>query len=127
MALQLMKIAIDGTINTNVNPDSAKFFYVTTSKIAAGDTLTIDAEDFLQDDGATATALPDLRDDNSYFTVYVNGVQQMQGLSTYTPGDEGTGELAIQVPAGGSSIKNKTPIVLQVVNFSPASTGTFET
>ncbi|GAA0604587.1 hypothetical protein GCM10009001_22250 [Virgibacillus siamensis] len=89
MALQLMKISIDGAITTNVNPNSAKFFYITTTNTAAGGTLTIDAGDFLQDNGSAATALPDLANNNSYFSVYVNGVEQMQGLSTYTPGTAG--------------------------------------
>ncbi|TMN23244.1 DUF4183 domain-containing protein [Lentibacillus cibarius] len=127
MALQLMKISIDGTIDTNVEPDSAKFFYVTTAETAAGDTLIVDAGDFLQDDGSTATELPDLATDNSYYTVYINGVEQMQGLSTYTPGATGTGSLEIQVPAGGPSIKENSPVVLHIVNFTPSSSGTFET
>lgn len=47
MALQLMKIAISGTIDTDVNPESAKFFYITTEDTAAGSTLSIDAASFL--------------------------------------------------------------------------------
>src|SRR5699024_8903110 len=127
MALQLMKITIDGTITTNIDPDSAKFFYVTTAQIDAGDTLTIDAGDFLQDDGSMATTLPELTADNSYFRLNINGTGQMQSLSDYTPGAAGTGSLEIQVPAGGPSIKSNTPVVLQVVNFSPTSTVAFET
>lgn len=125
MALQLMKIVIDGTITTDINPDSEKFFNVTTTTTAPGSTLTIDAGDFLQDDGTTATALPDLNTDNSYFTVSINGVEQMQGLSTYTPGAAGTGSLVVQVPAGGQSIAEGSPVILQVVNFTPTSTGAF--
>lgn len=127
MALELMKISISGTIDTTVNPDSAKFFYVTTAETAAGSTLSIDAASFLGDDGTAVTTLPDLATDNSYFTVHVNGVEQMQGISTYTPGGTGVGSLAIAVPAGGDSIPAGQPVVLQVVNFAPTSTGTFNT
>lgn len=34
-----MKIVIDGVITTDVGPDSAKFFYVTTEEIVAAGTL----------------------------------------------------------------------------------------
>src|SRR5690625_864953 len=101
MALQLMKIAINGTIDTDVNPDSMNFFYITTVDTAAGDTLSIDAASFLADDGSAVSTLPDLTEDNSYFRVEINGVEQMQGISTYTPGATGTGSLDIAVPAGG--------------------------
>lgn len=127
MALQLMKVSFNGIIDTDVNPDSAKFFYVTTAETAAGSTLSIDAASFFQDDGTNATTLPDLIANNSYFTVEINGVEQMQGLSTYTPGATGTGSLAIQVPAGGDSIPAGQPVTLQIVNFQSTSTGTFTT
>ncbi len=127
MALQLMKIAINGTIDTDVNPNSAKFFYITTTETAAGSTLSIDAASFLTDDGLEVTTLPDLAEDNSYFTVEINGVVQMQGISTYTPGATGTGSLDIAVPAGGESIPANQPVILQVVNFAAISSGTFNT
>lgn len=127
MALQLMKIAIDGTIDTDVNPESEKFFYITTAETAAGSTLSIAAEDFFADDGSVVTALPDLAADNSYYTLEINGVEQMQGLSTYTPGAAATGSLDIDVPAGGGSIPANQTVILQVVNFFPTSSGTFET
>lgn len=127
MALQLMKIAIDGTIDTDVNPDSEKFFYITTTETAAGSTLSIDAASFLADDGSEVTTLPDLAVDNSYFTVEINGVEQMQGISTYTPGATGTGSLDIAVPAGGDSIPANQTVILHVVNFAATSSGTFNT
>ncbi len=125
MALQLMKVSLTGTIDTDVNPDSEKFFFITPAETTAGNTLSIDAADFLGDDGSTVTTLPDLAANNSYFTVYINGVEQMQGLLTYTPGETGTGSLDIEVPAGGESIPAGQPVILQVVNFAPTSTGTF--
>lgn len=127
MALQLMKLQIGGTITTNVEPNAASFFNVTTTDTAAGSTLTIDAASFFQDDGSAITELPPLATDNSYFTVYINGVAQMESLSTYTPGATGVGSLAIAVPAGGDPIIAGSPVVLQVVNFTPTSTTDFTT
>ena len=122
MPLQLMKLVVTASTTTNVVPQDQRFFYVTTTETAPGSTLTIDAADFFQDDGSAVTELPALSADNSYYNVYVNGVLQMGGLSTYTPGATTVGSLAINVPAGGDPILADTPIVLEVVNYSPQST-----
>lgn len=127
MALQLMKIVVSGTANVDVNPTVQRFFYVTTASTAAGTTLTIDAADFLDDSGAAVTTLPALASNNSSFNVFLNGVLQMQGISTYTPGNTGTGSLAIAVPTPGDPIPDRTPVVLEVVNYAPTSTLTLET
>lgn len=102
MPLQIMKLAI------------------ATATTTGAATLTIDAADFFGDTGGAATALPALATDNIYYNVYINGVLQMAGLSTYTPGATGVGSLAITVPAG-SSVLTGSPIVLEVVNFAPDS------
>ncbi len=126
MALQIMKIVANVTTTVATTPDTQRFFYNTTSLITGATTLTIDAADFFDDTGATVTTLPTLNTDNSYFNVYVNGVLQMQDLSTYTPGATGVGELAFDVPAATSLLLN-TPIVVEVVNFTPSSSSTIET
>jgi hypothetical protein len=122
LALQLMKLVVTASTTTNVVPQDQRFFYVTTAETAPGSTLTIDAASFFQDDGSAVTELPALAANNSYYNVYVNGVLQMGGLSTYTPGATTVGSLAINVPAGGDPILADTPIVLEVVNYSPQST-----
>lgn len=127
LALQLMKLQVTASTTTNVDPESSKFFHVTGAETAAGTTLTIDAASFFLDDGTPATSLPPLATDNSYFTVTINGVLQMDGLSTYTPGATTVGSLAIAVPAGGDSILAGTPIVLEVVSFTPSASTTVET
>ncbi|WLD93417.1 DUF4183 domain-containing protein [Alkalihalobacillus sp. AL-G] len=127
MALQLMKLVINASVTTNVDPTNTRFFNVTTAQTNAGSTLTIDAADFFQDDGTAVTALPTLATDNSYYNVYVNGVLQMDGLSTYTPGATAVGSLAITVPAGGDPILADSPVVLEVVNYTPSSTTTVST
>lgn len=127
MALQLMKLLVSVTTTTDVTPASDKYFYVTVAETAAGATLTIDAASFFDDTGAAVTALPALAAGNSYFQAYVNGVLQMQDLSTYTPGATGVGSLAIAVPAGGPAIPANSPIVLEIVSFTPSSTSTVVT
>ncbi|WP_261132620.1 DUF4183 domain-containing protein [Bacillus sp. Marseille-Q3570] len=127
MALQMMKLVIEATVNTTVDPANTRFFHVTTTETAAGATLTIDAADFFQDDGTAVTTLPTLETDNSYYNVYVNGVLQMDGVSTYTPGATGVGSLDIDVPAGGDPILANSPVVLEVVNYTPSSTTTVAT
>ncbi|MGN7381926.1 Uncharacterised protein [Chlamydia abortus] len=127
MALQLMKLLVTATTTTNTVPTPEKFFHVTAGETAAGATLTIDTADFFDDTGAAATDLPALAAGNSMFNVYVNGVLQMQGIATYTPGATTVGSLAIAVPAGSEPILANTPIVLEVINFTPSSTTTVNT
>lgn len=122
-----MKLLVTASTTTNVVPNPEKFFYVTTAETAAGSTLTIDAASFFQDNGTAVTALPSLAANNSYFNVYINGVLQMEGISTYTPGATGVGSLAIAVPAGGDPILQNTPVVLEVVNYAPTSNTSVET
>ncbi|CCW08621.1 MULTISPECIES: DUF4183 domain-containing protein [Bacillus] len=127
MALQLMKIAATGSTVTTTDPVDSRFFYVTTAPTTAGNTLTIDAASFFQDDGTAVTTLPTLATNNSYFNVYVNGVLQMEGISTYTPGATGVGSLAIAVPVGADTVLTDTPVVLEIVQFTPTSTTTVAT
>lgn len=127
MALQLMKLLVTATTTTETGPSPERFFYVTTGATAAGTTLTIDTEDFFDDLGAAATDLPVLATDSSMYNVYINGVLQMQGISTYTPGAATVGSLAIAVPAGGDPIPTETPVVLEVVNYDSVSTTTVTT
>lgn len=127
MALQLMKLQVDVGAAISVGPTPASFFFVAPAETAAGTTLTIDAASFFDDSGAAVTALPVLSTDNSYYSVYVNGVLQMEGITVYTPGATGVGSLAIAVPAGGEPIIANSPIVLRVVNFAPDVTATVTT
>lgn len=124
MAIQLMKLVVEVETDTSITPTDTRFFYVTTDKILAGNTLTIDAASFLDDTGAAVVTLPVLATDNSYFNVYVNGVLQMEGICTYTPGITSVGKLVINIPASGELILSKTPIVLEVMNYEPVSNNT---
>jgi hypothetical protein len=122
-----MKLLVTATTTTNVDPTPAKFFHVTTAETAAGATLNIDTADFFLDDGTSASSLPALATDNSYFNVYINGVLQMEGNSTYTPGASTVGSLAFSVPAGGDPILQNSPVVLEVINYTPTSLTTVTT
>lgn len=127
MALELYKIFVQGTTATEVNPTVEKFFFVTTGDTASGAPLTITADDFVGDDGTVGVTLPALTADNSYFNLYINGVLQQQDNSAYTAGGTGVGQLVFTNPVVGGTIFTGTPVVLQVTNFAPTSTTTFET
>lgn len=126
MALQLMKLLVTATTTTDTAPTPVKFFHVTTAETAAGTTLSIDAADFFDDLGNAVVTLPTPATGNSYFNVTINGVLQMQDISTYIPGATTVGSLDIEVPAG-DPIPANTPIVLEIVNFVPVSTTTVTT
>lgn len=123
MALEIMKIVAAANTTTNVVPTVTRFFRKVPSDVTGAATLTIDAVDFLKDDGTAATTLPTLAVNNSYFNVYINGVQQMGGISTYTPGGTGVGKLDISVPAG-QTVSQNSPVVLEIVMYVPTSTTT---
>jgi hypothetical protein len=127
MPLQLMKIRIEATSSVETGPQPQKFFHVTTTQTDPDATLTIEVDNFFTDTGDTATELPALATGNSWYNVYVNGVLQMEGLTRYTPGTSGTGQLEIDVPDGGEPILAGTAVVLEVVNFVPSSTITVNT
>jgi len=122
MALQLMKLQVIATTTVEANPQPQKFFYVTTADTTAGTALTIDAADFFDDSGAAVVSLPELAANNSMYSVYVNGVLQMEGITVYTPGATAVGSLVINVPAGGDPILAGSPVVLEIINYVPSST-----
>lgn len=127
MALQIMKIAVSASSTVEVNPTVQRFFYVTTTTTGAGDTLTIDAADFFDDSGNAVVTLPALLSNNSTYNVYVNGVLQMEGISTYTAGATGVGSLEINVPTIGAPINIGVPVVVEITNYAPISSITIST
>lgn len=126
MALQLLKLAINAETTVLTTPTVQKFFSVVPSTVVGETTLTINVDDFWDDTGNEASELPALSADNSYYIVYINGVQVMQDLLTYAPGGTGVGQLTINVPAGSSILQN-SPIILVVTNFDPEAQTTIET
>ncbi|MFD2369813.1 DUF4183 domain-containing protein [Brevibacillus sp. GCM10020057] len=121
MALEIMKIVVGATTTTTLEPTLTRLFYQVPANTNGPTTLTIDAADFMGDDGNTITELPTLDANNAYYNVYINGVMQMADLSVYTPGATGVGSLAITVP-NGQSISMNTVVVLEIASFAPVST-----
>jgi hypothetical protein len=66
MALEIMKIVASATTTTSVGPTVTRFFRKVPSDVTGAATLTIDAADFLLDNGNAATTLPALSAGNSY-------------------------------------------------------------
>jgi Domain of unknown function (DUF4183) len=126
MPLQIMKLVVEVSTTVSTTPNSTRFFYTTTGDLTGPTSLAIDAADFFDDTGAAVTTLPTLNTNNSYFNVFINGILQMEDLSTYVPGGTGVGSLTITVPTG-SDIISGSPVVLEIINFSPTSTSTVST
>ena len=116
-----MKLAITAATTTTVSPLSTKFFSVIADDVTEGSTLTIDTAEFFDDAGNTPAALPALNPDNAITQLFVNGVLQMDGIYVYTPGATGAGSVVITVPPT-ESILSGSPIVLEIVNFTPTAT-----
>ncbi|MCM3024011.1 DUF4183 domain-containing protein [Bacillus ginsengihumi] len=120
MALKIMKLAVSATTNVTANPVVSTFFYENAAQVVGAGTITIPVESFWTDTGANASTLPALTTNNSFFNVFINGIQQMGNLLAYTPGDTGTGQLVVTVPEG-STVEAGVPIVLSVTNYTPAA------
>ncbi|MGN7468500.1 DUF4183 domain-containing protein [Brevibacillus sp. SAFN-007a] len=118
--MEILKLVLTASTTTNVVPTVTRFFRRTLALVIGPATLTVQATDFLKDDGTAATSLPALPASNSYYNVYINGIMQMGGLSTYTPGGAGVGKLEIAVPTG-QTIALSTVIVLEIVSYAPTS------
>ena len=121
MPLAIMKLAIEAATVTSVSPVSTRFFSIAAADVPGGGTLTIDTSLFFDDAGNTPEALPALNPGNSTTQIFINGVLQMEGIYTYTPGATGAGGVVITVPAEGSILAG-SPIVLEIVNFTPTAT-----
>lgn len=120
MPLRILKIVAEATVTTTTNPEVTRFFHNVATETTGG-TLAIPVEEFEADNGDPATTLPELTADNSYINCYINGVLQMDGIFTYTPGGTGEGQLEIIVDED-ETIQADTPIVLEIVNYDPDST-----
>ncbi|NLX63260.1 MAG: DUF4183 domain-containing protein [Clostridiaceae bacterium] len=119
MAATLFKLAITASTTTTVNtkPDVQKFFYLFDPDDLDNGTLTIEAEDFVDDQGDAITTIPEAEPDNGYYLLFINGVLQQEGLYTVTD------ESVVVQDAG--DIEPEASIVLVVTNFaSDASSNT---
>ncbi|WP_330219531.1 DUF4183 domain-containing protein [Peribacillus muralis] len=120
LPLKIMKLAIAATSLITVNPLITRLFYEVPATSDGPTTLTIDAASFMTDTGGPATVLPVLNAENSSYEVFINGVLQMEDISTYTPGATGVGRLVLTIP-DDSSVLAGSPVVLVVTNYAPTS------
>ena len=120
MPLKIMKLAIEATSLISVNPLITRLFYEVPAALEGPTELTIDPASFWTDTGGAATVLPVLTAENSSYEVFINGVLQMEDISTYTPGATGVGSLVLTIP-DGSSVLAGSPVVLVVTNYAPTS------
>ncbi|MEW9123646.1 MAG: DUF4183 domain-containing protein [Thermotaleaceae bacterium] len=118
MAIKLFKLVIDAitTTDTDINPEIDKYFYELREDERTGDTVTIPAAQFTDDDGNIMTGnLTIVSTDNGYYLLFINGVLQQSSLYTVSgDGSEVVITEAATVPVGA-------PITLIVTNFAPAS------
>lgn len=126
MGLKIIKLAATSKTKIVTTPSVTRYFYEADEHIAGANTLKIDASDFLDDTGKKVSFLPPLNLNNSYFSVYINGVLQMDDNFAYTAGEKGIGHLLISIPED-SDIDEGTPIILEVVNFHPVLISTIDT
>lgn len=120
MSLKILKLAFTATTTVTTDPSIQKFFYTVDTEMTGPTTLRIEASDFMDDSGNEGVTLPEVPADNGYITVYVNGVQIMQDLLTYVPGENDEGYLEINVPLD-SKINQDAPVVLVVTTFTPSA------
>jgi hypothetical protein len=111
-------ISVDTTIDNNqINPDIQRYYYEVDTDDIDGVTgvLTIDAEQFVDDNGDPLQAgeIPEIDPVNGYYLLFVNGVLQQDSLYTVTA-TEVTVDDASTLQAG-------TPVVLVVNEFAPSA------
>ncbi|MGE6376750.1 DUF4183 domain-containing protein [Peribacillus muralis] len=120
LPLKIMKLAIEATSLISVNPLITRLFYEVPAALEGPTELSIDPASFWTDTGGPATVLPVLSAENSSYEVFINGVLQMEDISTYTAGATGVGSLVLTIP-DGSSVLAGSPVVLVVTNYAPTS------
>jgi len=121
MSTQLFKLVMSAvtTTDTDTNPEVEKYFYDLREDERTGDTITIPAEQFIDDAGNTMTGnLATVASDNGYYLLFVNGVLQQSSLFTVSGGGS---QVAI---TQASTVPVSAPITLIVNNFAPNSTST---
>ncbi|KEO83191.1 DUF4183 domain-containing protein [Tumebacillus flagellatus] len=90
----------------NPNFKSKKYYVLASAGTITGSDLDLAANLFVDDNGAPITAFPN----HAYFTLYINGMIQENGVATLT-----SSQLTI---LGGASLDGSDPIVLELgINF----------
>ena len=114
MALDLLKLVLSATSTTTLGPSQNGYYYLMSADTVST-TFPIASGSFLNNAGDTLTeGFPDLSA-NGYYTVAINGVQQMSDVIAY-----GTDTLTLSFAAAVTINQNEV-IDLQVVDYSPTT------
>lgn len=114
MALDLLKLVLSATSTTTLGPSQNGFFYLMGSDTYST-TFPIASTSFQDDAGVTLTQGFPAVSSNGYYTVAVNGVQQMSDAIAY-----GTNTLTLTFASAVTINKNEV-IDLQVVDYGPTT------
>lgn len=117
MAVKLFKLVIDAETNTvtTVNPEVLRYFYEFSLDDVEEGVLTIEAADFVDDEGNALTVIETVTEDEGYYLLFINGVlQQSELYEVETDGSEITVDDVDTILPG-------TPIILVVTKFEPDS------
>lgn len=118
MAVQLYKLAISATVQTTVDiqPEVTKYFYILDPAHLSGDTLTIPAASFTDENGDAVTTITEAAADNGYYLLFINGVLQQDALYTVST--------ANVVVNDADTIEEDATVILVVTNFDPVASST---
>ena len=114
MAVQLFKLIMSATTNTNAVPTEYRYFNTVTGAQTTTE-LFITKSQFVKDDGNAATAIVTQVTDNGYYSLFINGQLQQSALYTVAA----SGLTIADSPA--MSFRVSEPITLTVTNFAPTS------
>ena len=114
MAVQLFKLVMSATTNTNTVPTVSRFFNSVTGAQTTTELFIVKTK-FVKDDGNAATAIVTESTDNGYYSLFING--QLQQSALYTVAASG---LTIADTAS-MTFRISEPITLTVTNFAPTS------
>jgi hypothetical protein len=121
VATTLIKLVMSAetVTTTNLLPDVKRYFYFLSEDERDGDTITIPASEFVDDEGnPVVDNLTTVTTDNGFYNLYVNGA--LQQTSLYTVEEDGS---QVEI-SQGSTVPLDAPIILVVTNFAPVSTST---
>lgn len=123
MAVELFKLAIDAESDITLEPDVKNYFYqFDPDDVDEVDGLTIEAADFVDDDGDQVVAITEADANNGYYQLFINGVLQQMDFYNAT-----TNNVTIPSITDSTSIPENAPIILVVTNFAPESDITVNT
>lgn len=114
MALDLLRLVLSATSTTTLGPSQSGYYYLMGADTVST-TFPIASSSFQNDAGLTVTLGFPAVSSNGYYTVAINGVQQMGDVISY-----GTDTLTLTF-ATAVTINQNEVIDLQVVDYDPTT------